>query len=83
LFSLSFSSSVFEKGHVVIEGTIKMQKFKGDLLTTDICHQHASECPSRLEWGFIGIIYLQPTFNKGSTSPLACHPAEAVEEKSC
>jgi hypothetical protein len=24
----------------------------------------------------------QPTFNKGSTSPLAQHPAEVVEEKS-
>jgi hypothetical protein len=25
---------------------------------------------------------LQPTFNKGSTSPLANHPPEVVEEKS-
>ena len=29
----------------------------------------------------VGIKFLQPTFNKGSTSPLACHPAEVVEEK--
>ena len=28
------------------------------------------------------IFFLQPTFNKGSTSPLAHHPAEVVEEKS-
>lgn len=25
--------------------------------------------------------FLQPTFSKGSTSPLSHHPAEAVEEK--
>ena len=30
----------------------------------------------------VGINFLQPTFNKGSTSPLAHHPAEVVEEKS-
>ena len=30
----------------------------------------------------VGINFLQPTFNKVSTSPLAHHPEEAVEEKS-
>ena len=30
----------------------------------------------------VDINLLQPTFNKGSTSPLAHHPAEVVEEKS-
>jgi hypothetical protein len=35
---------------------------------------HIHTCP-------IGIKFLQPTFNKGSTSPLA-HYSEEVEEKS-
>ena len=30
----------------------------------------------------VGINFLQLTFNKGLTSPLAHHPAEVVEEKS-
>jgi hypothetical protein len=30
----------------------------------------------------VGINFLQPTFNKGSTSPLAHNSAEVVEEKS-
>jgi hypothetical protein len=30
----------------------------------------------------VGITFMQPTFYKGSTSPLAHHPAEVVEEKS-
>lgn len=30
----------------------------------------------------LGINFLQPIFIKGSTSPLAHHPAEVVEEKS-
>jgi hypothetical protein len=32
-------------------------------------------------WPCIGINVLQPTFNKGSTSPLAHHLAEVVEEE--
>jgi hypothetical protein len=30
----------------------------------------------------VGMKFLQPTFNKGSISSLAHHPAELVEEKS-
>jgi hypothetical protein len=30
----------------------------------------------------VGINFFQPTFNKGSTSPLAHQPAEVVEAKS-
>ena len=31
---------------------------------------------------FVGIMFLQVTFKKGSNSTLAHHPAEVVEEKS-
>jgi hypothetical protein len=30
----------------------------------------------------VGIKFLQPIFNKGSTSPLAYHPAEVMEQNS-
>jgi hypothetical protein len=29
----------------------------------------------------VGITFLKPTFNKGSTSPLVHHPAEVIKEK--
>ena len=35
-----------------------------------------------LSISLVGIQFLQPSFNKGSTSPLAHHPAEVVEDKS-
>jgi hypothetical protein len=78
---LGLESQLSEEEHLVCkhEGLRFPAPRKGQA-----CHgcSHQTSGETLFQNMCVDIHFLQPTSNKGSTSPLAHHPAEVVEEKS-